>query len=385
MKCSRCGAELLDNAMFCCNCGAKIEKKKLFCRECGARLKDNAKFCEECGARVDFINQEAPIDNNYNDKTDNMNQSENNAYDTLSGEYRSSIKGEYHEQPNANYNNRSGVDKLLDYGAAVYNKANNEKLTNGIDKIKETAKTGWNEISGSYSATVKKSNNNLSLKAIVFLSCFAVVLILFVLLLSQCGSNSDKNDSKPKQVVENVSETDKDSETDVKQPETESEKEDKSKKEKNTEDKQTEEKKDTEPETEKEKKPETEPVLENLTVENCPELAAMLSNPADLDASYGEFANKYKGRTIEFDGRIDNCAKHGNYDTRFDYLVSAGDFDPNSMIGPYFQFENVGYYDLHTDLDTVSVGLNVHIIATVESYNASNGLFKLKPVSVTGR
>ena len=55
------------------------------------------------------------------------------------------------------------------------------------------------------------------------------------------------------------------------------------------------------------------------------------------------------------------------------------------MIGPYFQFENVGYYDLHTDLDTVSVGLNVHIIATVESYNASNGLFKLKPVSVTGR
>ena len=66
-------------------------------------------------------------------------------------------------------------------------------------------------------------------------------------------------------------------------------------------------------------------------------------------------------------------------------MVSAGDFDPNSMIGPYFQFENVGYYDLHTDLDTVSVGLNVHIIATVESYNASNGLFKLKPVSVTGR
>ena len=123
----------------------------------------------------------------------------------------------------------------------------------------------------------------------------------------------------------------------------------------------------------------------NLTVENCPELAAILSNKAEIDDSYSAFATKYKGRIIEFDGRIDYCTKHENYNTKFDYLVSAGDYDPDHQIGPYFKFENVAYYDLNTNLDTVSVGLNVHIVAEVVSFDSNSGLFYLDPVSVTGR
>lgn len=138
---------------------------------------------------------------------------------------------------------------------------------------------------------------------------------------------------------------------------------------------------DTEPE---ESEPEdVEP--ENLTVDNCPELAAMLSNKAEIDASYSAFATKYKGRIIEFDGRIDYCTKHGNYNTRFDYLVSAGNYNPDSQIGPSFKFEDVNYYDLNTDLDTVSVGLNVRIVAEVVSFDSNSGLFYLDPVSVTSR
>lgn len=123
----------------------------------------------------------------------------------------------------------------------------------------------------------------------------------------------------------------------------------------------------------------------NLTIDNCPELAAMLSNKAEIDSSYADFADKYAGQIIEFDGRIDYCTKHENYNTRFDYLVSAGNYDPNHQIGPVFKFEDVNYYDLHTDLDTVSVGLNVHIIAEVVSYDSNSGLFYLDPVSVQGR
>ncbi len=123
----------------------------------------------------------------------------------------------------------------------------------------------------------------------------------------------------------------------------------------------------------------------NLTVENCPELAAILSNKAEIDDSYSAFASKYNGRIIEFDGRIDYCTKHGDYNTRFDYLVSAGDYDPDHQIGPTFKFENVAYYDLGTNLDTVSVGLNVRIVAEVVSFNSSSGLFYLDPVSITGR
>ena len=135
-------------------------------------------------------------------------------------------------------------------------------------------------------------------------------------------------------------------------------------------------------------KPETseaDSLAENLTIDNCPELAAILSNKAEIDQSYSDFASKYKGRIIEFDGRIDYCTKHGNYNTRFDYLVSAGDYDPDHQIGPVFKFEDVNYYDLNTNLDTVSVGLNVRIIAEVVSFDSNSGLFYLEPVSVTSR
>ncbi len=123
----------------------------------------------------------------------------------------------------------------------------------------------------------------------------------------------------------------------------------------------------------------------NLTVDNCPELAEMLANKAEIDPSYSSFATKYSGKIIEFDGRIDYCTKHGNYNTRFDYLVSAGDYDPDHQIGPYFKFEDVNYSDLNTDLDTVSVGLNVRIVAKVVSFDSNSGLFYLDPISVTGR
>lgn len=123
----------------------------------------------------------------------------------------------------------------------------------------------------------------------------------------------------------------------------------------------------------------------HLTVENCPELAAMLTNKAEIDESYSSFATRYRGRTIEFDGRIDACARHEDYHTRFDYLVSAGDYDPDHQIGPTFQFKNVSYDDLHTNLDRVSVGLNVHIVAVVKSFDRNSGLFYLDPVSVMGR
>ena len=138
-------------------------------------------------------------------------------------------------------------------------------------------------------------------------------------------------------------------------------------------------------ETERTKAEETEvEIKENLTVDNCPELATMLSNKAEIDESYSEFASKYKGRTIEFDGQIADCTHHENYNTRFDYLITVID-DSNHQVGPYFKFQNVNYSDLHTDLDSVTVGLNVHITAEVENYDSVSSLFYLKPVSVTGK
>ena len=102
-----------------------------------------------------------------------------------------------------------------------------------------------------------------------------------------------------------------------------------------------------------------------------------------------EFAKKYAGKTIEFDGNTATVNKHGNNKTRFDYLIYAGDYSKTKVSGPSFQFRDVNYSDLHLTGDNVpdnfGVGLNIHIIATVGEYNETSGLFQLKPVSIKMR
>lgn len=127
-----------------------------------------------------------------------------------------------------------------------------------------------------------------------------------------------------------------------------------------------------------------------LTVENCPELAAILGLKADLDSSYGEFAETYKNRIIEFDGCITYLTNHEDYNTRYDLLISAGDYvdEGTTNPGPTFKFVDVGVYDLGDGLglyDFVKIGSNVRIQAKVKKYNANTGIFELDPILVNAR
>ena len=128
---------------------------------------------------------------------------------------------------------------------------------------------------------------------------------------------------------------------------------------------------------------------EILTVDNCEELAAILSLKDEFDNSIKVFAEKYDGRTIEFDGNVAYVSPHENYNTRFDYLIYGGDYNENSISGPSFQFENVNYSDLHLKGDNVpetfGIGINIHIVAKIEEYDEKSGLFKLTPVAITMR
>jgi len=80
---------------------------------------------------------------------------------------------------------------------------------------------------------------------------------------------------------------------------------------------------------------------------------------------------------------------HGNYKTRYDILVSAGDDSESSAIGPAFQFQDVGIFELHLTgsniPDHVGKGDNLHIVAQVEDFNSTQCLFFLKPVSTEVR
>ncbi len=131
------------------------------------------------------------------------------------------------------------------------------------------------------------------------------------------------------------------------------------------------------------------PSVENFTVANCKDLKEILSTKNEFDPLIKKFAQNYAGKIIEFDGNIAAINQHEDYKTRFDYLIYAGNYSKTTVSGPYFQFIDVNYSDLHLTGDnipsTLGVGLNIHIIATVGEYNQTSGLFQLKPVSIKMR
>ncbi len=154
-----------------------------------------------------------------------------------------------------------------------------------------------------------------------------------------------------------------------------------------------EEKSDTESTNEKSSETDEQPTndtsaesnQEILTVKNNEDIATVLAVKDAYDPIVGEFAKKYAGRTIEFDGNIAHMMQHEDYTTRYDILIYAGDYSETTAIGPSFKFEDVNIFDLKLTgseiPENIGMGQNLHITAVVEEYNETSGLFFLKPVS----
>lgn len=125
---------------------------------------------------------------------------------------------------------------------------------------------------------------------------------------------------------------------------------------------------------------------ENITTRNNQEFAQILAG-GDSGRAVEDFADKYQGHNIEFDGYTASVLPHGSDKTRFDYLILAG--NTGSTRGPNFHFSDVNYYDLHLTGDNVpsslTEGLNIHVVAEIGSYDSSSCLLELSPVSITMR
>ena len=134
----------------------------------------------------------------------------------------------------------------------------------------------------------------------------------------------------------------------------------------------------------------TEPVIEatpelaeNLTAENCPDLAALLALRDPGDPSVAAFASKYYGQVIEFDGCVNSIQNHGDYTSRWDVLIASGDYDENSVMGPNFHLTNVNFNDMNvTGGDSVYSGLNVRVVAEVGNYDSNSQLLELQIISI---
>ncbi|MFJ4006161.1 DUF4839 domain-containing protein [Streptomyces sp. NPDC090023] len=127
---------------------------------------------------------------------------------------------------------------------------------------------------------------------------------------------------------------------------------------------------------------------EVITVRNNPEFAALLKADSCGQPNV-DFAAKYQGRTIAFDGSIRYMAPHGDYRTRYDFLLGAGDEGSQTTDGPNFKYEDFNTGDLHLTGKrvpaTVAVGDKFRFVAEVVEYNPVQCLFRLAPVSTETR
>jgi len=129
--------------------------------------------------------------------------------------------------------------------------------------------------------------------------------------------------------------------------------------------------------------------VENMTAENNGDLAALLAGDLGVCGdAVDEFAATYRGRNIEFDGNIVDWGPHGDFDTRFDFLIYGGDYslEPIVYSGPPMKFEDVNRFDLNlignSVPDGVSTGDNFRIVAEVVESRSAQCLLILDPVSM---
>lgn len=126
-----------------------------------------------------------------------------------------------------------------------------------------------------------------------------------------------------------------------------------------------------------------------LTPENSPEFAAVLRSTDYCSPDIAAFAAAHRGQTIEFPGSIGAMAPHGDAKTRYDILITGGDYSETSVRGPAFQFRDENTtYDLHwtgSVPDSISVGTNLSITAEVDRYEERSCLLLLEPITTAVR
>ena len=135
--------------------------------------------------------------------------------------------------------------------------------------------------------------------------------------------------------------------------------------------------------------PATPPVDEVLTRENNPEMAAVLAVGDYCDETIAAFAQKYRGRTIAYDGSISDVSSFSPDKTRYDIMLSPGDLGINSTIGPNFKFRDVAMSDLNLTgpgaPSSVSVDDKFRVVARVDEFNQKQCFFFLTPISTEVR
>lgn len=102
------------------------------------------------------------------------------------------------------------------------------------------------------------------------------------------------------------------------------------------------------------------------------------------DNAYASYFNAIKGEIIEFDGCINLMELREGYDTRYELILSYGDFSEESVSGPYMKINDIAYNDKLNN-NVLGAGTNVKVTARVDKYDLEKSYLILEPISVEAR
>lgn len=121
---------------------------------------------------------------------------------------------------------------------------------------------------------------------------------------------------------------------------------------------------------------------EIYTVDNSPDMAKFVKS---YDSEFlKEFAEKYRGKTIQFNGAVDIFEKHPKYNTRYTALLRTCDYHPDKVEGPPIKTWDFNIND-DRSFSNLEEGNNVIITARVMDYSDKTGLFRVHLEKVESR
>jgi hypothetical protein len=125
----------------------------------------------------------------------------------------------------------------------------------------------------------------------------------------------------------------------------------------------------------------TEPDV--LTVNNSKDLAALLKVEDEGDPFIKEFAQKYHGKKIEFDGYCWDWVNFSSDKSLFDTMIWAGDIEnfETYFAGPKCKVENVS----KVSFPSLRNRRNVRVVAKVLGYKDSHTCLMLALISIKYR
>lgn len=132
------------------------------------------------------------------------------------------------------------------------------------------------------------------------------------------------------------------------------------------------------------------PMAEILTVQNSPELAAVLEERGTCTQAAADFASRFAGQTIQFDGHVGNVANIGTFSDRYNILIGAWDLDESNLRGPDFQFRDVYSVDELNfpgleSIEQLTYGDRLRVTARVGEYEPDPCLFVIEPIATEFR